>query len=176
MRLFFAIVLSGSLTFLHAEGKAAAPASAPKTAKKVAAPAAKLMEGMLVSIDKSKQSFVVNLKGKEYAFQVTGASSISGVPGKKGIDALIAGSGVRVTYMKDAKGIRMVQTAASMTAAKPAPKAAAKPAPKAAAKPAPKAAAKPAPKAAVKPAPKAAAKPAPKAAAKPAPKAEAPKK
>jgi hypothetical protein len=70
MRLLYVMLLSGSISFLYAQGqKAAASAAKPPAKKTVAAPAEKLMEGMLVSIDMAKKTFVVNLRGKEYAFQ-----------------------------------------------------------------------------------------------------------
>jgi len=192
MRLLSILLLSGSISLLAAQTKQVpAPAAAKPAQKKVAAPATeKIMEGMLVSVDKTKMTLIINLRGKEYDFKVTSATAVTINNASASFDKVTAGSGVHVTYSRDNKGDRVVKTLSQSIAMKPAKSAvAAKPVPAkpvAATKPAPAATkpAVPAPPAPAKPAPAAApapvaAKPAPApatapVAAKPAPAAAAP--
>ena len=156
MRFIHIIFLSGSIALLSAQAtKQNAPSAQPKQKKQAAAPAEKLMEGMLVSVDKTKQAFVIKLRETEYPFSANNTTEVT-VAGKKGFENLSAGAGARVTYIKDKTGNRVAlavsqdlspTTKPASAAAKPAP-VAAKPAaaPAAAAKPAEaKPVAKPAP-------------------------------
>ncbi|MBN1307884.1 MAG: hypothetical protein JXA18_08210 [Chitinispirillaceae bacterium] len=171
MRFLHLVLLLGSISLLAAQAKKPDTAAKQPAAKKVVAPAERMMEGMLVSVDQTKQSFIVRLRGTEYPFIANNTTDVTAVGGKKGFANLSAGMGAKVTYIRDTKGNRVALTISQdyLSGAKPAP-AAAKPAAPAAAKPAAPAAAKPAAPATAKPAaPAAAAKPAaPAPAAKPA--------
>lgn len=112
MRLIGIILLVGLFISSSAiEQKASEPqAKSESPTKQVSAPVEKLMEGMLVSLDKTKQSFVVKLKGKDYEFMVDGATVININGEKKGFEELSKGVAVRVNYVKDNKGVRIAKT------------------------------------------------------------------
>ncbi|MCX7725673.1 MAG: hypothetical protein N2053_02360 [Chitinispirillaceae bacterium] len=113
MRLMGIILMCGFVFSLYAveQQKAEAQAKATSSGNQVVTTSSeKLMEGMVVSIDKTKQSFVVKLKGKDYDFIVDGATIITINGEKKSFEELSKGSAVRVNYVKDNKGVRIAKS------------------------------------------------------------------
>ncbi len=109
MRFINSIILAGVFFAFFAEAgqEQQNPGEAQSAAKKQSAPVTKMMEGMLVSVDQTKQTFIVKLRGTEYTFMATGNTEITVCGSKKSFADLSAGDGVRVTYNKDDKGNRI---------------------------------------------------------------------
>jgi hypothetical protein len=121
MRFLSMLLLSGSISLLAAQNQNASPAAvAPKNIPASAVAAQdKLMEGMVVSADKAKQTVVINLRGKDYAFQVTSSSNIivNNTPGT--LDNMVAGTAAKVSYIRGSKGDRVIKSISqSVSAAK----------------------------------------------------------
>ncbi|MBN1576581.1 MAG: hypothetical protein JW913_08515 [Chitinispirillaceae bacterium] len=107
MRFLHIVLLSGCFSLCVAQAKKPdSPAHQP-AAKKVAAPVEKIMEGMLVSVDQTKQSFIIKLRGMEYPFLANNTTDVTATGGKKGFANLSAGMGAKVTYTRDNKGNRV---------------------------------------------------------------------
>ena len=121
MRFFNLILLSGSISLLFAQPQQAKSLAAAQPAAKVApVTAQKLMEGMLVSVDASKQTFVIKLRGTDYAFIANKNTDVTAPNNSKNFADLVPGRGARATYIRDNSSNRVALTISQDIAVTPA--------------------------------------------------------